>query len=110
MNPDAAMSDRDQWIEQAEVRTVQANARAQQADARTDEANERAKRAEQQTDRAQLRTVAANVRMELAESHEGAIRASELSYRRLFEAARDGILILDADTGRITDVNPFLVE
>ncbi|HZM02892.1 MAG TPA: ATP-binding protein [Candidatus Saccharimonadales bacterium] len=38
------------------------------------------------------------------------IRASELSYRRLFEAARDGILILDVDTGRITDVNPFLAE
>jgi PAS domain S-box-containing protein len=38
------------------------------------------------------------------------LRASELSYRRLFEAARDGILILDADTGRINDVNPFLVE
>lgn len=36
--------------------------------------------------------------------------ASELSYRRLFEAARDGILILDAETGRITDVNPYLVE
>jgi PAS domain S-box-containing protein len=39
-----------------------------------------------------------------------AIAASELSYRRLFEAARDGILILDVDTGCITDVNPFLVE
>jgi PAS domain S-box-containing protein len=39
-----------------------------------------------------------------------ALRASELSYRRLFEAARDGILILDVDTGRITDANPFLVE
>ena len=39
-----------------------------------------------------------------------AIRTSELSYRRLFEAAKDGILILDADTGRITDANPFLVE
>ncbi len=39
-----------------------------------------------------------------------AIRASELSYRRLFEAARDGILILEADTGRISDVNPFLIE
>ncbi len=38
------------------------------------------------------------------------IRVSELSYRRLFEAARDGILILDVDTGRITDVNPFLEE
>jgi len=41
---------------------------------------------------------------------ESALRASELSYRRLFEAAKDGILILDVDTGRITDVNPFLVE
>src|ERR1700686_437734 len=37
-----------------------------------------------------------------------AIRASELGYRRLFEAAKDGILILDVDTGRINDVNPFL--
>ena len=41
---------------------------------------------------------------------EQALRASELRYRRLFEAARDGILILEADTGRITDVNPFLIE
>ena len=41
---------------------------------------------------------------------ESALRASELSYRRLFEAAKDGILILDVNTGRITDVNPFLVE
>ena len=39
-----------------------------------------------------------------------ALRASELSYRRLFEAAKDGILILDIDTGRITDVNPFLYK
>src|SRR6185436_8581703 len=39
---------------------------------------------------------------------EQTIRTSELSYRRLFEAAHDGILILDVDTGRITDVNPFL--
>jgi PAS domain S-box-containing protein len=41
---------------------------------------------------------------------EQALRVSELSYRRLFEAAQDGILILDADTGRITDVNPFLAK
>jgi PAS domain S-box-containing protein len=41
---------------------------------------------------------------------EQALRASELSYRRLFEAAEDGILILDVDTGRINDVNPFLGE
>jgi PAS domain S-box-containing protein len=38
------------------------------------------------------------------------LRASEVRYRRLFEAAQDGILILDVDTGRINDVNPFLVK
>jgi two-component system cell cycle sensor histidine kinase/response regulator CckA len=36
--------------------------------------------------------------------------ASETRYRRLFESAKDGILILDADTGKIMDVNPFLTE
>jgi PAS domain-containing protein len=41
---------------------------------------------------------------------EQALRASELSYRRLFEAAKDGILILDVDTGRINDANPFLLN
>ena len=39
-----------------------------------------------------------------------ALVASETRYRRLFETAQDGILILDADTGQIQDVNPFLVE
>jgi PAS domain S-box-containing protein len=41
---------------------------------------------------------------------EQALRASELSYRRLFEAAQDGILILNAETGRVMDANPFLVK
>lgn len=36
--------------------------------------------------------------------------ASELRYRRLFESAKDGIIILDAETGEIMDVNPFLIE
>ena len=40
---------------------------------------------------------------------EQSLRNSELRYRRLFETARDGILILDAKTGAITDVNPFLI-
>ncbi|MEK7718498.1 MAG: PAS domain-containing protein, partial [Bacteroidota bacterium] len=35
---------------------------------------------------------------------------SETRYRRLFESAKDGILILDAKTGKIVDVNPFLIE
>ncbi|MFA6598268.1 MAG: PAS domain S-box protein [Ignavibacteriaceae bacterium] len=39
-----------------------------------------------------------------------ALIASETRYRRLFEAARDGILILDAETGMIVDVNPFLIQ
>lgn len=38
------------------------------------------------------------------------IKTSELRYRRLFEAAQDGILLLDAATGAITDVNPFLIR
>jgi PAS domain S-box-containing protein len=41
---------------------------------------------------------------------EDALKASEVRYRRLFETAKDGILILDADTGRITDANPFLQD
>jgi PAS domain S-box-containing protein len=38
------------------------------------------------------------------------LRDSEARYRRLFETAQDGILIIDANSGRIIDVNPFLVS
>jgi PAS domain S-box-containing protein len=41
---------------------------------------------------------------------EEALKNSETRYRRLFEASQDGILILDAETGQIVDVNPFLLE
>ncbi|MDQ5846259.1 MAG: PAS domain S-box protein [Acidobacteriota bacterium] len=41
---------------------------------------------------------------------EEARQASELRYRRLFESAKDGILILDADSGQIMDANPYLIE
>jgi PAS domain S-box-containing protein len=44
------------------------------------------------------------------DSLESALEASERRYRRLFETAQDGILILDANTGRIIDVNPFLLD
>jgi PAS domain S-box-containing protein len=37
-------------------------------------------------------------------------RASEIRYRRLFEAARDGILIIDPATRKITDANPYMTE
>jgi PAS domain S-box-containing protein len=41
---------------------------------------------------------------------EEALKDSETRYRRLFETAQDGILILDAETGVIVDVNPFLMS
>jgi formate hydrogenlyase transcriptional activator len=41
---------------------------------------------------------------------EEVLKISETRYRRLFEASQDGILILDAETGQIVDVNPFLLE
>jgi len=37
-----------------------------------------------------------------------ALVVSETRYRRLFESAQDGILLLDADSGQILDINPFL--
>jgi PAS domain S-box-containing protein len=48
---------------------------------------------------------------EMARSHaEKALTDSETRYRRLFETAKDGILILDFQTGQIADVNPYLIE
>ena len=41
---------------------------------------------------------------------EMALMDSEIRYRRLFETAKDGILILDTESGRITDANPFMSE
>jgi len=43
-------------------------------------------------------------------AEQAGIRTSEIRYRRLFEAARDGILILDPATRKITDANPFMSE
>jgi two-component system CheB/CheR fusion protein len=45
-----------------------------------------------------------------AKRAEDELAISETSFRRLFESAKDGILILDAGTGKIKNVNPFLVE
>ena len=39
---------------------------------------------------------------------ENQMRVSELRYRRLFEAAHDGVLLLDPGTCKITDSNPFM--
>ena len=41
---------------------------------------------------------------------EVAVRASEVRYRRIFETAREGIWLMDAATGQLLDVNPFLEE
>lgn len=42
-----------------------------------------------------------------AEDH---VRVSEVRYRRLFEAAHDGVLLLDPGTCKITDANPFMTK
>ena len=39
-----------------------------------------------------------------------ALQASEARYRRLFEAAHDGVLLLDPATSKITDANPFMTK
>jgi len=39
-----------------------------------------------------------------------ALRKSEVRYRRLFETAQDAILIVDADSRRIIDANPFVIN
>ena len=39
-----------------------------------------------------------------------ALKVSEMRFRRLFETAQDGILILDENTGKINEVNPFLMD
>lgn len=39
-----------------------------------------------------------------------ALLTSEIRYRRLFETAQDGILILDYKTGKIIDANPFILK
>lgn len=41
---------------------------------------------------------------------QNALRVSEMRYRRLFEAARDGVLLIDPQTRRILDANPFMTE
>lgn len=42
--------------------------------------------------------------------HEDKVRVSEIRYRRLFEAAQDGVLILDSGSGKIIEANPFMTR
>lgn len=41
---------------------------------------------------------------------EAALQEAEARYRRLFETAKIGLMILDANTAQITDINPFLMR
>jgi PAS domain S-box-containing protein len=36
--------------------------------------------------------------------------AAEIQYRRLFESAKDGIVVIDGGTGLVIDANPFFLE
>jgi PAS domain S-box-containing protein len=59
------------------------------------------------SDKALFARVQSMVRIKRTEE---ALQASETRYRRLFETAQDGILILNEETGQIDDVNPFLTD
>ena len=105
--------------DQAKTRTAQAETQAEQAGVRTEQSQTKANQnhtrltqAATQSEQDQTRTAQAATEIAQARTWtmEQALRASELSYRRLFEAAQDGILILDVVTGRVTDVNPFVVK
>ncbi len=54
-------------------------------------------------------TTAKRLEMELKKSNE-ALRVSDILYHRLFESSKDGLLVIDAETGIIQNVNPFLIQ
>ena len=108
-NHDAEIVEHGTRVEQAELRTEQAETRTEQAKTRTEQAEVRTEQAESRTEEAKTRTEKAEMRTEQAESRsEQVVLASELLYRRLFEAAQDGILILDGETGQVIDANPVM--
>jgi PAS domain S-box-containing protein len=58
-----------------------------------------------------LKTVLSPItEVDQTQANDERLRFSEMRYRRLFESARDGILMLNAKTAKIEDVNPYLVE
>ena len=50
------------------------------------------------------------INKESKKSINNALKISELKYRRLFETAQDGILLVDYKTGMIMDANKFLID
>ena len=57
-----------------------------------------------------LANIILNKHIALLEDKLRVMESTEKRYRRLFESAKDGILILDADTGKVVDANPFLLQ
>src|SRR6266516_755905 len=59
-----------------------------------------------------LQQKANSLEVEMAERQaaEERLRVSETRYRRLFEASKDGILMVDPRTGTIIDANPAVME
>jgi PAS domain S-box-containing protein len=105
--------------EQATTRSTQAATHSEQTSTRTKQTETQAAQdktrdaqTETQIEQDQTRATQAETQSRQASTRiiEQALGVSELSYRRVFEAAQDGILILDVATGRINDVNPFLVQ
>ena len=60
----------------------------------------------------QLETYAIEVELQSDElrSAEKKVQSIETPFRRLFESAKDGILILDAESGQIVEANPYLID
>jgi two-component system CheB/CheR fusion protein len=54
-------------------------------------------------------TIAKKLEIEVGKANEK-LAVSETRYRNIFEMAKDGIILLEAETGKIVDVNPFLIE
>jgi len=65
---------------------------------------------EKESARKKLVVTAEKLRLKAKQQNkiETKLKESEVRYRRLFETGHDGILILNSQTGQITDVNPFL--
>ncbi len=90
------------WLKEKGVTVIVTGDRAQMARQRQSDAE-----AGEKTPRRKKGVVLTDVTEQKSQER---ILASELRYRRLFESAKDGILILDAETGMVVDVNPFLVQ
>jgi PAS domain S-box-containing protein len=106
----AEIAKHDARIQRAEARIEQAETRTEQAKLRTEQAEVRTEQAETRTEQAKTRTEQAEARTEQAEARSEQGMQAQLDYQRLFQAATEGILILDAETGQINDVNPCLSE